>query len=961
MSVARRIADRRLVRAAVIALAAGLIGPRPCGAQTPDCVPEKGDDCNGNGWADACEFEASPSGWRIVERYIVGDEPRDSTVADLDGDGRSDVAVAMGTGRAISVLYGESTRSFSGPRAYGDAVGARSIVHGDWNEDGRLDLAFGHLRSAHVTFLLGEGDRQFASSKAEPAALPNGPRSLLVADLDADGHSDLIVLTGNFSGTIARLRGHGDGSFEPAETIIDGSGFIPSSIAVANLDDDVFPDIVFSSRAVFYGTGESFEEGVELESPGGTGVAIADFDEDGSPDLAFSSREGVTLFLGDGARGFEEQPTDSIGQTGFATAGDVNGDGHMDVVAGAGFVLLGDGRGALDPVAHFRVGRGVPIVDLLGDEGSVDLVAIREPGAIEVARRSVDHVFEAPIRVAELDADIRWVTHADLDANGHVDSVVGTWLDLVVVLREGDGAFLSRITLDVPSEQALVAVFDTDGDGALDIVAASSGRLSVWAGRGDGTFDEETVVVEETFPDPGFLATGDFDRDGVTDVLVSYSGTLDVIHFRGTAVGGFEAGEPLVSTEDRSRLVVSDFNGDGILDVAAGGRDPQIAVFAGREDGSFAPPQVTALPGGPRGGLAATDFDGDGRAELVAAWANRVATLYPRDDLRFRIGPGFDTRFEVWSFELLQVDADGLVDIAYSEETGEELSFRLGTGDGEFVEERRVPGGARWSLQTIDADGDGVDDLSVYVGKELRVIGSDTRPFSRDCDGDGVPDSCNLESGELADCDRSGVPDACEIRDGMRADCNENGVPDRCDLATGTSADVDADAVPDECQDDCDGNDVPDSADIASGNAADCNENGVPDRCDVASGDEDDCNRNGVPDACEEGGDRNENGILDECESGGQVPGDCNQDGNLDLSDGICVLGFLFLGTPAALPCAEAAGNTGLLDWQGDGSVDLSDAVAVFGFLFLTGPPHPLNVEGGCVPLLLCPERCEEP
>ena len=35
---------------------------------------------------------------------------------------------------------------------------------------------------------------------------------------------------------------------------------------------------------------------------------------------------------------------------------------------------------------------------------------------------------------------------------------------------------------------------------------------------------------------------------------------------------------------------------------------------------------------------------------------------------------------------------------------------------------------------------------------------------------------------------------------GVAFDCNGNGVPDACDLAAGTSLDLDADGVPDECQ-----------------------------------------------------------------------------------------------------------------------------------------------------------------
>ena len=96
---------------------------------------------------------------------------------------------------------------------------------------------------------------------------------------------------------------------------------------------------------------------------------------------------------------------------------------------------------------------------------------------------------------------------------------------------------------------------------------------------------------------------------------------------------------------------------------------------------------------------------------------------------------------------------------------------------------------------------------------------------------------------------------------------------------------------------------------------------------------------------------------------GTRLPGDCNQDCTLDLSDALCVLRVLFLG--GSTPCGEAtslqdAGNVALLDWAPtDGQVSLADAVAILNFLFRSGPPHPLAVMGqetsGRVRITGCP------
>jgi hypothetical protein len=82
-------------------------------------------------------------------------------------------------------------------------------------------------------------------------------------------------------------------------------------------------------------------------------------------------------------------------------------------------------------------------------------------------------------------------------------------------------------------------------------------------------------------------------------------------------------------------------------------------------------------------------------------------------------------------------------------------------------------------------------------------------------------------------------PGGWEVRALDPGDCNSNGIPDDCDLESGTSQD-------------CNGNSIPDECDIASGDSGDCNTNGIPDECDIRDATSEDINRNDVPDECDE-------------------------------------------------------------------------------------------------------------
>jgi len=100
-------------------------------------------------------------------------------------------------------------------------------------------------------------------------------------------------------------------------------------------------------------------------------------------------------------------------------------------------------------------------------------------------------------------------------------------------------------------------------------------------------------------------------------------------------------------------------------------------------------------------------------------------------------------------------------------------------------------------------------------------------------------------------------------------------------------------------------------------------------------------------------------GLAAEPGSSLQLPSDCNQDGNLAVSDVICLLGILFKGEFPVLPCGGGTlegGNVALLDSNGDLDVDVSDAIYVLLHLFAGGPPPTLGTS--CVPLDGCPGVC---
>ncbi len=102
----------------------------------------------------------------------------------------------------------------------------------------------------------------------------------------------------------------------------------------------------------------------------------------------------------------------------------------------------------------------------------------------------------------------------------------------------------------------------------------------------------------------------------------------------------------------------------------------------------------------------------------------------------------------------------------------------------------------------------------LYNGEPLACyepcLYSGGRPLviADDCNGNGLEDRCEIESGVVPDCNQNRIPDICDIADGVSQDCQANGVPDECE------SDCDGDGLIDDCDPDSDNDGVPNESDV---------------------------------------------------------------------------------------------------------------------------------------------------
>src|SRR5207249_4632243 len=127
----------------------------------------------------------------------VGQNLRSLVVADFNGDGHLDLAAAdssfSGQG-SVWVLLGRGDGLFQVQAPLPVSLNPLSLVVADVNGDGRLDLATANEFSDSASVLLGRGDGSFQAQA--PVPVGSNPLSLVVADLNGDGRLDLATVNG---------------------------------------------------------------------------------------------------------------------------------------------------------------------------------------------------------------------------------------------------------------------------------------------------------------------------------------------------------------------------------------------------------------------------------------------------------------------------------------------------------------------------------------------------------------------------------------------------------------------------------------------------------------------------------------------------------------------------------------------------------------------------------------------
>ncbi len=541
-------------------------------------------------------------------------------------------------------------------------------------------------------------------------------------------------------------------------------------------------------RAQTYLFGTASYAAPELAGVGGSPpsgappVAVADFNHDGIPDLAIlgltaagvNGTPVLAVYLGR-PNGTLAPPVDYAVSGSSLAVGDFNGDGKLDIVAVGGnsapyaSILLGNGDGTFQaptPLTPSVAGTytAVAAADLNGD-GKLDLVLATQdfgPGAtIAVLLGNGDGTFQAPVTYPV--AGTPYLALGDFNGDGRPDIAVGGQSTISVLINNGDGSFQSPVSYTVSGTISALATADLNGDGDLDLIAASSGSaggISTLLGKGNGAFAAPVLYSSTQLDVYGMqLSVADFNGDGKLDLALTNQNANQVDVLLGNGDGTFQNPPRVYSGGlEPTAIRALDANGDGRPDLAVvGGYSPfyLLSVLINRGDGSFPVRSTDPVLSSPAS-LVSADFNGDGRPDIASASdtaSGGISTLLSNADGTFQahldsaFGPSGNVGL-VNAMAAGDFNQDGVPDLVVADEeqnaagaTEPELATLLGNGDGTFrnTANQIVPAGIE-SLATADFNGNGIpglaattqgsSDVSIFPGNGDGTFGAPTQAIA---------------------------------------------------------------------------------------------------------------------------------------------------------------------------------------------------------------------------------------
>ncbi|WP_168205902.1 FG-GAP-like repeat-containing protein [Geobacter sp. FeAm09] len=554
-------------------------------------------DLDGDGTPEviASSFAGAGSAWYVVRKNASGgyDQVWRSPLygvtivrillADMNGDGKDDVVVALADG-TVSIYDGPTLKEL---RTLHIMTSLSDIAVADLDGDGIREIVASDGLKVSVY------DSQTGAAKWSVAS--GGGTSIAVGNVDAAAAPEIVTTTYGGKGYVL------DGQTGAVKWSYANS--FGSKVRLADLDGDGMQEIVGASSwykiTIFDADLQTptWEIATSLDIGA---VTVADADGDCIPEIVYGDGQWGKVHAVD-ARTHAERwavANPEHGVSGIAL-GDVDLDGKKELLWCAGGTSSGpDYLYIADPLTGTVKWQNQDVYGLsalaagdVDDDGSDEIVMVTA-SSNSGYESGVIHVFNAATHALKYRKSLepqdwmgysRAVSIGDVDGDGHTELVVSTsylYGGLVSVYSGATGALKHQSAQYKGNFFPAVAIGDVDNDGKTEIVAGMGIATSEATGKYLIVFDGATMQEKWRSVDLGggfaySIKIADLDKDGHPDIILTMADNRLIVYDGVTHVQ-----KQLIATAARA-VEVADVDGDGYLEVLVGRNDGYIDVYDG--------------------------------------------------------------------------------------------------------------------------------------------------------------------------------------------------------------------------------------------------------------------------------------------------------------------------------------------------------------------------------------------